>query len=75
MGLVPPGRERPGGATAGDTARVKPCSFWQPGARKAVGTVSVTRTGVPRARGMIPLESRMREIRTSGSEGRGWKRT
>ena len=33
------------------------------------------RTGVPRARRMIPLESRMREIRTSGSGGRGWKRT
>ncbi len=65
------GVNRPGGATAGDTARVKPCSLWQPGARKSVGTVSVTRTGVPRARGMIPLESRMREIRTSGSEGRG----
>ena len=25
--------------------------------------------------GVIPTESRMREIRTSGSTGRGWKRT
>ena len=25
--------------------------------------------------GVIPIESRMREIRTSGSTGRGWKRT
>ena len=32
------------------------------------------RTGVPCASCMIPLESRMRAIRTSGSEGRGWKR-
>ena len=32
------GVNRPGGATARDTARVKPCSFWQPGERKAVGT-------------------------------------
>ena len=33
------------------------------------------RTGVPCARRMIPLESRMREIRTSSSVSRGWKRT
>ena len=33
------------------------------------------RTGVPCARRMIPLESWMREIRTSSSVSRGWKRT
>ena len=54
---------------------MKPCSFWEPGQRKAAGTVRDRSEPVLRcARGMIPLESRMREIRMSGSEGRGWKR-
>ena len=60
--------------------RVKPCSFREPGhAKPLVPRVTGDswkrlRTGVTCARCMIPLESRMREIRTSGSEGRGWKR-
>ena len=36
------GVNRPGGATARDTARVKPCSLWKPEERKPPGTVSVT---------------------------------
>ena len=31
------GVNRPGGATARDTARVKPCSFWKPGHAKPSG--------------------------------------
>ena len=65
------GVNRPGGASGRGTARVKPCSFWEPGARKAAGTASKAPTGAPRARCMIPLESRMREIRTSRFGGQG----
>ena len=74
------GVNRPGGAsersTAGEAVQLL----------KAGGTQNLRsrcdrhgwkrlRTGVPCARRMLPLESRMREIRTSGSVSRGWKRT
>ena len=36
------GVNRPGGATVMDTERVKPCSFWEPEAGKAIGTAGVT---------------------------------
>ena len=34
------GANRPDGALERGATRVKPCSFWEPGARKATGTAS-----------------------------------
>ena len=79
-GSVPSGREQACGAsersTAGEAVQLL----------KAGGTQNLRsrgdrhgwkrlRTGVPCARCMLPLESWMRETRTSSSVSRGWKRT
>ena len=56
------------------------CDFWNLAGAIPTGTASdwhgwkLLRTGVLCVRCVIPLESRVREIRTLGSEGRGWKR-
>ena len=65
------GVNRSGGASERGTSRVKPCSFWEPGQAKPPVPRVRLRTGAPRARCMIPLESRMREIRTSRFGGQG----
>ena len=79
-GSAPSGREQACGAsersTAGEAVQLL----------KAGGTQNLRsrcdrhgwkrlRTGVPCARCMLPLESWMRETRTSSSVSRGWKRT